>query len=210
MSPGGYSLDSLSDQVPIFWRAESVLCGRCDWERALWGIKAISLDIRLHTLRCNSFVFQGMVIYTSVGVMPAISWVGTLAHLINDFSWDFFYFWLLLKAFVIISFFPLSSFFDSISIFINFLFFSFSSEFKRGTWGCHHNHLVFNWVLIKIYGLRLHLSLRISGRVMKVYIILTPSPKLKYYGLGQITYQHYDNVQCQNWTDRFFKWYRQL
>lgn len=72
------------------------------------------------------------------------------------------------------------------------------------------NHLVFNWVLINIYGLRSHPSLRISGSVIKVYIILTLSPKLKYCGLGQITCQHYVNVQLPNCKDRFLMYYRQL
>lgn len=72
------------------------------------------------------------------------------------------------------------------------------------------NHLAFNWVLINIYGLRSHPSLKISGRVMKVYIILTLSPKLKYYSPGQITCQHYANVQLPNCKDRFLQCYRQL
>lgn len=72
------------------------------------------------------------------------------------------------------------------------------------------NHLLFNWILINIHGLRSHLSLRNSARVMKVDIILTLSPKLKYYRLGQITCQHYANIQLSNCKDRFLQCYRQL
>lgn len=120
--------------------------------------------------------------------------VGTLDHLINDFSWDFPYFDCFLRP---LPLFPSSHLFLPLILF-PFLYIFQSSlpqvSSKEELEIVIINHLVFNWVLINICGLRSHPSLRISGGVMKVYIILTPSPKRKHYGLGQITCQHYANV----------------
>lgn len=62
-----------------------------------------------------------------------------------------------------ISFLPPSTSFGPISIFIfcqHFLQMSSKQELEIVI----VNHLVFNWVLINIYGLRSYLLLRISGR----------------------------------------------
>lgn len=125
---------------------------------------------------CNSFAFGGMVTDISVDVMPAISWVGTLAHLMTflgiSFTFDCFSRPLPL--------FP-SSHLPLPLIPFPFLYIFQSSlpqvSSKEELEIVIINHLVFNWVLINICGLRSHPSLRISGGVMEVYIILTSSPK---------------------------------
>lgn len=62
-----------------------------------------------------------------------------------------------------ISFFPPSSSFGPISIFIFCQYFLQMSS-KQELEIVIVNRLVFNWVLINIYGLRSYLLLRISGR----------------------------------------------
>lgn len=132
---GGAEWVSVFPPCPVW---VSVLCGRCDWERASEGMKAMALDIRLHALDAMVLPFGGWwCIFLLASGQPS-SGVSALAHLIHDFSWDFFYFWWPPKAFLIISFFLPSPSFDFISIFIYFSVFSSSSEFKRGTSDCHH------------------------------------------------------------------------
>lgn len=104
--------------------------------------------------------------------------LGALAHLINDILGDFFHFWLLSRPFPL---FP-SPHLTLPWVQFPFLYF-FSLLFLK--WVQKRNLrlsslMVFNCVLINIYGLSSHPSLRISTRVMKVYINLTQSPKLKY------------------------------
>lgn len=164
--------------------------------------------------------------YVSVGVTLAIPYSG---HLINDFSWNFFKVFNIFKVhlFVIsISFLKLTSFscdhlflpiFSPSSYFpfplgqrslysIFTLFSLYSSSGSREAVETAVNHyFIYNWVLINTYGTRSHPSLRISGRVMKVYLILTLSPKLKYYGLGPIARQHYSTYTYADWKDRFLK-----
>ena len=93
------------------------------------------------------------------------------------------------------------------SLYSNFTLFSlYSSSGSRKVVEIAINHyFIYNWVLINTYGTRSYSSLRISGRVMKVYVIPTLSPKLKYYGLGPITCQHYSIYAYANWKDRFLK-----
>lgn len=169
----------------------------------------MALDIRLHASGAWALPLWKMVTYVSLGVMPAIFWDGCSGPF-NQ--WLFLWFLLLLIAsqglshhFLLRLSLPLVQF-----LHIPFLQIFQSSlpqeSLKEEFLIVIIIHLVFN-----IYAVRSHPTLRISGRVMKVYIKLTPSPKLKYYGLlRQTTCQHYANVQLPNCKDRFLKCYRQF